>query len=271
MSGWIDGHCHLDLMAPAALPGVLARAHAAGIDRLVLGGVEPAGWARQRALVAHHPGLFRSAGWHPWAVVDRRPAPDAEARVLGEALAELAAALTHDPRPIAVGELGLDHLRCPPAARLWEEAAFRAQLALARERDLPVVLHLVQSHGRALQLLRADGLPRRGGVVHGFSGSAETALDYVRLGLHVGLGFVIHRVRALKVKAAAAAVPLHRLILESDAPAEPPPRPPGAAAGPSEPADLVGIAAAIAEIRGGQPAELLDHSRQNAATLYGLP
>lgn len=257
---WIDGHCHLDLFPPTEVPAVLARARSAGVRRLILAGVDPAGWATQRALVAREPGLFRTAGLHPWAAMERSAVLDAD-------MAQLTETLEQSPHPVAIGELGLDHLRGPPDSRPAQEAAFRAQLALARERHLPVVLHVVQAHGRALEILRADGLPARGGVVHGFSGSAEVAADYVRLGLHIGIGFVIHRPRARKLRAAVAALPADRLILETDAPAEPAPGHPG----PSEPADLPGIAAAVAPLRGGQPTELLDVSARTARRLYDLP
>lgn len=264
---WVDGHCHLDLLPPAEIPAVLARARAAGVAQLILAGVDPAGWEAQRGLAAAHSGLFRTAGLHPWAAVARAAGVSADTSPLDADLEALTSTLMQAPRPVAIGELGLDHLRTPMAGRVVEEAAFRAQLALARALDLPVVLHVVQAHGRALEILRADGLPRRGGVVHGFSGSAEVALAYVRLGLHVGIGFVVHRTHAKKVKAAVAALPLGRIILETDAPAEAPP----GAEGASEPAHLVGIAEAVAALRGAQAEALLDASSENARALYQLP
>lgn len=257
--GFVDGHCHLDL-DPRPPAEVLARARARGITDVIVAGVDPAGWAAQRDLAAAHPGVHRAAGLHPWAAAERGPA-------LADDLAALHATLAAAPLPVALGELGLDHHACPPATRPAQEAAFRAQLALARERDLPVVLHLVRAHGRALELLRADGLPRAGGVVHGFSGSADVARDYAALGLHLGVGFVILRPGARKLHAAVVALPVERLILETDAPAWPVAGGPS----PSEPADLLAMAAAVAALKGLDAEALLQASSATARRLYRLP
>lgn len=257
---YVDGHCHLDLCPPAELPAILARAHAAGVTGLVLAGVDPAGWAAQRGLVAAHPGLVRTAGLHPWAAAERTTSLDND-------LAALNATLALAPLPVAIGELGLDHVFCPPATRPAQEAAFRAQLALARDLDLPVVLHVVQAHGRALEIVQADGLPAAGGVVHGFSGSADVGRAWVRLGLHLGIGFAVHRPNARKLHAAVVAVPAEHLILETDAPAEPAP----GETTPSEPCHLGGVARAVAALKGLEPEGLLAASSARARALYRMP
>ncbi|MEZ4467025.1 MAG: TatD family hydrolase [bacterium] len=204
--------------------------------------------------------MYRTAGLHPWAAAERGDRLAADLQALAETL-------DAPPRPVALGELGLDHLACPRETRGVQEAAFRAQLALARERDLPVVLHIVRAHGRALEILRADGLPAAGGVVHGFSGSADVARDYARLGLYLGIGFVALRPGARKLHGAIAALPADRLLLETDAPAEPPPGVEGA----SEPAHLLAIAEAVAALKGLEARALLATSTAGIRRLYRLP
>lgn len=236
----LDGHCHLDLPAfDATRDAVIARAAAAGVTGFVLGGVDPAGWARQRALCAAHPRVWRSVGLHPWG--EGRGSIDAVTAALAEA-----------PRPVAIGEIGLDGHGARAASLGAQAALFRAQLALARDLDLPVVLHVVKAHGQALELLRQDGLPRAGGVLHRFEGPVGRARAYLDLGLHLGVA---------RASPAAVAIPLARLILESDADAP----------GGREPADLPRIAAQIGASRGSDPEEILGASTRNATALYALP
>lgn len=236
---YVDGHCHLDLLAfDATRVALVARARAVGVTGFVLAGVDPAGWARQRALCAARDDMWRTVGIHPWAV----GVGDVDA---------VAAALEVAPLPVAIGEIGLDALGDRKASLDAQEGLFRAQLALARERDLPVVLHVVRAHGRALDILRADGLPRAGGVLHRFTGPPGRAGAYTDLGLCVGIA------RAMP---AAATVPLAQLILESDADTP----------GGREPADIVRVAAQIADLRGIAAAHVLSTSADNARRLYGL-
>lgn len=235
----LDGHCHLDLPVFAATrAAVIARAAAAGVDGFILGGVDPAGWARQQALCSARPRMWRTVGLHPW--------------LEGEGAVEsVAAALETAPRPVAIGEIGLDGLGSRRASLPAQAALFRAQLALARAVDLPVVLHVVRAHGPAMDIVRRDGLPAAGGVLHRFEGPVGRAEAWLRLGLHLGVA---------RASAAAAAIPLDRLILESDADT------PGAA----EPADLPRVAAQIAAMRGSTAAALLGASDANAQALYRL-
>lgn len=208
----LDAHCHLDRFTPERSPREALRAgREAGVEGCVIAGVDPPGWRAQAALAAREPGLWCCYGVHPWTAA---AASDEEIPALLDALS---AALDGAPRPVGLGELGLDHgRRGPPPTRDRQRRAAREQLALARARDLPVVLHVVGAYGTMLELLRGDGLPRRGGMIHRYSGPAELVPDLLRLGLYLSFSPAILHVPRLE--RALLAVPEDRLLLETDAP-----------------------------------------------------
>ncbi|OSM01993.1 putative Mg-dependent DNase [Magnetofaba australis IT-1] len=208
----------------------------------------------QRALLTE-PGMHLTLGLHPM-MCDDHPA---------DAIEQLAQAIERD-KPCAIGEIGLDLLAAPESFPR-QQALFAAQLALARRYDLPVMLHVRKAHGQTLEMLRADP-PPRGGVVHAFGGSLETAREYRALGFCFGLGGMVTRPQARKIRAMAAALPLAWIVLETDAPDLPPH---GRNGERNEPAYLPQIAAAIAQLRGCDAAALIDAADANARTLFDLP
>ncbi len=236
--------------------GALAEARALGVSGFLLAGVETEGWAEEARIAARHPDVFVSVGVHPqivcdasaWAMVDALPAALSGA--------------------VAIGEIGLDAFTPERRARLaLQTEIFRAQLALARERDLPVILHILRAHEPALAVLTRDGLPRAGGVVHSYSGSRALLDRYLPLGLHLSLCGTITYRTAVKAKAVAAAVPRERLLIETDAPDQTPER---HRPGPNRPAFLPEIAAAIALTRGESAAELGRFTEENTRRLFRL-
>lgn len=254
---YLDPHCHLDLPAfDADRAAVLARARAVGVGGWIVAGVDPAGWQRQRQLALQEPTLWWTAGLHPVAVAE-----GADVRV---GLDGLAAQFTGHRPAIAVGETGLDRRRQYRASIPDQERAFRAQLALARTLDVPVVLHVVAAHGRVLELLRADGLPKRGGMMHAWSGSAELVPAFVELGLYLSLPGPVVQPNARKMRASAQCIPTDRLLVETDAPDLSP------VPGRNEPAHLPHIAAAVAALRGVEPSAVLAQSTANAMRLFGI-
>lgn len=259
---YVDAHCHLDDASFSDdLPAVLGRAREAEITGFVVAGVDPDSWVRQRALAARVPGLLWTAGLHP-CVAARLPT-EAAAR----ALAALPACFEGPDRATGLGETGLDTRFCPKSTLEAQLVVFRESLALARALDVSIVLHVngPGTHLRTLQRLKADGLPRAGGMVHAYSGSAELVPEYVALGLHISFAGTVCRPEARKVHAAALAVPAERLLVETDAPDL---APPGASRR-NEPAHLRAVAEAVAALR-GEPAErVLHRSAAACATLFG--
>ena len=244
---WVDTHCHLD--APefdADRTDVVGRARAAGVRQMVLPAVDAAGFEAVRRL-AHEHGLAYALGIHPLAVGD---AGEGDLERLREALR----AHRDDPRLVAVGEIGIDlfvaGLDVPRQVEF-----FAAQLRLAREFDLPVIVHVRRSADALLKELRR--LPPPGGIAHAFNGSDQQARTFVGLGLRLGFGGAMTFERALQIRRLAAGVPAHAVVLETDAPDIPPQwlyrtaaqRSAGAASR-NEPAEVPRIARTLAALRG---------------------
>ena len=236
---WIDTHCHLDA-------AVADRARAAGVQLLVLPAVEVANFDRVREL-AHAQGCAYALGIHPLCV-DR--AQDGDLDRLQQALAQH----RDDPRLVAVGEIGLDHF-VPGLDRPRQQAYYVAQLKLARDAGLPVILHVRRSADHLLQGLRRVDVP--GGIAHAFNGSAAQAQHFIDRGFRLGFGGTLTFERSLQIRTLARSLPQTALVLETDAPDIPPQwlyrtaaERAGGALSRNEPGELPRIGAVLAELRG---------------------
>jgi TatD DNase family protein len=260
--GVFDSHCHLhDARIAADAPSLIERARAAGVSRMLLAGVDPEGWRDEDRMARAHPELAVSYGVHPQIVA---MISDEECEKM---VAALDGAIERLARPVAVGEIGLDGMGERKRSFERQERAFREQLAVARARELPVILHVLDAQARALAILKQDGLPRAGGVVHSFSGSSEIARDFLALGLCLSFAGPVTYPNARKTKEAAKIVPRERLLVETDAPDQTPP-----AFRPSrnEPSFLPAIVEALAAIRGEDRADLAAFTDANARRLFGV-
>lgn len=254
-SALVDAMAHLDDPRVDDPDGVLARAAEAGVEVVITAGVDPLNiperrWSEARVDVRWAYGI------HPQAV-----------RV--EALAaqlEALAVILDQPAVVAIGELGLDGREgMPPAGA--QERALRAQLALARERELPVILHCVRRLARLLEILAEDGPLPAAGMLHGFAGPAELAPAFARLGLSFSFGGMVTRPTSKRCRAAAAAVPAERLLVESDTPDHPP----AWCQGPSEPSCIRHTLSALATLRRVGADEMAALTTENARRLFRLP
>jgi TatD DNase family protein len=285
---WIDSHCHLDAAEfDGDRPAVLARARAAGVGLLVLPAVRARDFDRVREL-AHEHGLGYALGLHPLYLDEAlegdegEPGDERKARGQGGAgagsdLACLADALQRhrsDPRLVAVGEFGLDHFvpaDDPRFDRARQQRYYLAQLRLAREHGLPVILHVRRSADALLAGL--NRVPVAGGIAHAFNGSEAQALRLAERGLRLGFGGAMTFERALQIRALAAALPAHVPVLETDAPDIPPwwlyakahERAAGAPQGRNEPAELPRIAHTLAALRGWSIEETAARTTANVA------
>ncbi|AUC43437.1 putative deoxyribonuclease YjjV [Dickeya solani] len=206
--GFIDTHCHFDFPLFAENDaGSLAQAAQAGVHRLIVPAVAAEHFERVLELSQRWPALYAALGLHPLYIAGHQDAH----------LAELASLLARPhPRLVAVGEIGLD-LYMPEPQFERQKAFLGAQLKLAAQRDLPVILHSRRSHDQLAQILRRYPVPCTG-VVHGFAGSYDQAMTFIRLGYYIGVGGTITYPRANKTRQAIARLPLDRLLLETDAP-----------------------------------------------------
>lgn len=253
----VDAHCHLESEELARdLDQHVEAARRAGVVALVTASTLPEEWAESLALAARYPEVRAALGVHPWYVRQ-------EHLPLLEGLAEARA-----KGAVAVGEIGLDSKteRAPMPLQL---EAFRRQLAIARDLDLPVVLHCRGAFGDLLRVARADGLPRAGGLVHAFSGSAELVRELRPLGLRVSLGGTLTYRDSRKRAAMLAEAWPGSLLLETDAP-DIPPVEVRAAGGPNLPAHILYNLRAAAEILGEPEERVAAVTTDNARELFGL-
>lgn len=178
-------------------------------------------------------------------------------------LSELEAML-YDERVVAVGEIGLDYHYEDGPPREMQIAVFEEQLRLAKKMALPVVIHSRDATADTFNILYRH---RPRGVLHCFSGSVETMREAVDLGLYIGLTGVVTFSNARKAKEVAAAVPIDRLLLETDCPY----MAPVPFRGQRSTSDMIACTASvIAELRGISPQKLLDQTRENVRALYGI-
>lgn len=263
----IDTHCHLDAAEfDADREAVLADARAGGVRTIVVPAVGAANWARVEALAdgvpvavapaADAPALRFALGIHPLYV---GAAADSDLAALRAAVARVAGS----PRFVGIGEIGLDHF-VPGLDRERQLAFFTAQLRIARDFDLPVILHVrraVDTVARELRRFRP-----RSGIAHAFNGSPQQAGALIDLGLALGFGGAATFPRALNLRRLAADLPLDALVLETDAPDI---APAWVAPGRNAPGELPRILASIAALRGIAPPELARATTATAARVLG--
>jgi TatD DNase family protein len=254
----IDTHTHLDFPDfDADRDELLARSRAAGVERLVVLGVYRDNWQRLWDLVQQHQGLYAAFGLHPVYLQQHRPEHLDQLREWLQRLAE-------HPRLCAVGEFGLDYY-VESLDRAHQQQLFEAQLDLAAEFELPVLLHVRRAHAATIATLKRYRLPR-GGVIHAFAGSYEEAREYIRLGFRLGLGGAPTWPQALRLRKVIARLPLEAIVLETDAPDMAPAMRPGVR---NSPEHLPDICAVLAELCDVTPEELARASSRNAAELFG--
>jgi len=218
-----------------------------------------------RALAHAHQDAY-ALGIHPLFT------PQASAADLGQ-LDQALLAQRHDPRLVAVGEIGLDGwvpALNTPAAWDTQQQFYRAQLKLAQRHQLPVILHVRRSADPLLKGLRDIG--GMGGIAHAFNGSLQQAHAFIDLGFKLGFGGALTFERALQLRRLARALPLSAIVLETDAPDIPPhwlyataeQRQAGQPQGRNSPAELPRIAQVLAELRGISLDALAQATRANA-------
>ncbi|HEX6613278.1 MAG TPA: TatD family hydrolase [Rhodanobacteraceae bacterium] len=250
-----DSHVHLDAAEFDADRGqVLADARRQGVAEMLIPAISAAGWEPLRALCESEPGLHPAFGLHPLFLAQHR---DADLDALGSWLSS--------NRARAVGECGLDYAD-DSLDRERQLFFLRAQLRLAREFDLPLVLHARGAFEQViLELEKFDGKLR--GVVHSFSGSEEQARRLWKIGFHLGIGGPVTYVRAHRLRGIVAQLPIEYLLLETDAPDQPDAAHRGQR---NEPARLVEILRCVAQLRGEPAARVAATTTANARRLFAL-
>lgn len=257
---YIDTHTHLDFPDfDADRQQVLARCATLGVTRLVMLGVYRENWDRLWQLVDSDDRLFGAFGLHPVYLEQHEPS---HVQDLTGYLERLAA----HPQCCAVGEIGLDYF-LPELDRERQQNLFCAQLSLAADANLPVLLHVRRAHADTIALLKRYRLAR-GGIVHAFAGSLEEAREYIRLGFKLGFGGAATWPQAKKLRRTLAALPINSLVLETDSPDM---APSFHAHQRNSPEFLPQICLALATLRGEPADELASACLHNSCELFGWP
>jgi len=257
----IDTHAHLDLAQfDADRAAVLARARTAGVATVVTVGVDLASSRRAVALASENEGIVASVGVHPH---------DAST-LTGEMLGELRK-LSEQPGVVAVGEIGLDYYR-DRSPRDVQRRAFQAQLAWAARLGKPVIIHDREAHDDVLRMLQdwagglgGGALAGRLGVLHTFSGDLAMAERAMALGFYVGFSGPVTYPNARQLPGIVQAVPLDRIVVETDCPFLPPQPHRGKR---NEPSYVRLVAERVAELKGISFDELSAATTANARWLF---
>lgn len=248
-----DAHCHLISASgetPKGLGEILDRASAVGVGRLVCCGTGLNDWESVLQLPERFPQVIPMIGIHPWFVSSGWKS---EFQILED--------LARRFPGCGIGETGLD-FQDRFVNRTEQEAAFAAQLDLARALNRPVAVHCVKAWGRLLDILRDHPAPRV--VLHAFSGAAELIPELAgRNGWFSFCGSVTYPANK-RARKAVVAVPADRLLIESDSPDFPP----SGCCYPNEPANVLGVATAVAELRGLSFEEVSVLTWNNASLLF---
>ncbi len=252
----IDSHSHIYMDRYGAdRDAVIARAAAAGVTQLLQVGCHLEDSHAVIALSERVSGIYASVGVHPHAA--STVTPD---------VLDALQALTRHPKVLSWGEIGLDFYY-DNSPRDIQMAAFEVQLERAGQCDVPVVIHTRDAEPETLDILRCCPIAR-GGHVHCFTGTPGMAEALLDLGFHIGFTGIVSFKKADNVRDALRRVPLERLLIETDSPFLAPVPYRGKR---NEPAYVVHVAEAIAEVKGVAVADVADHSTRNFYRLYEKP
>ena len=259
-----DSHAHLQLKEfDADRDAVVARARAVGVEGMLVLGVDVPTSEQAIALAEQHAGVYAAAGCHPH-----------DARLMDEASLARLAELAHDPRVVAVGEIGLDFYR-NLSPREQQIAVFARQLDVAAEASKPVAVHcrdaedtvypMIEAWSRRMRGRLPDGRPL--GVMHYFSGDSDLARRYVELGFAISVHCSVTYPKNGRLQAVARELPLDALVVETDSPYGPPQSRRGQR---NEPAYVREAVEEIAQLRGERPETVAGATTDNAMRLFSV-
>jgi TatD DNase family protein len=253
-----DTHAHLaDEHLAGNVHGLIERAAAAGVTRLLAVGTTAASSRECQQLAAGFPRVWSSVGIHPNHAAEALPGDWDEV-----------VRLSREPRVVALGETGLDlYWKDTPLA--LQQDYFDRHIRLSQQSGLPLVIHLRETAPEILAMLREARL--RGpltAIMHSFSGTAEQAAEFLDLGLSISFAGMLTFKKSADLRAVAAGIPLDRLLVETDSPYLSPE--PFRGQRPNEPARVVHTAECLAKLRNLPLADIARQTTQNALSLFGL-
>jgi TatD DNase family protein len=251
----VDSHCHLDFDDfRDRIPEVLANMARAEVSHALCISVTLTEFPRVLALAKRHPNLYATVGVHP-------DYPD-ESEVHADALVRLA----DHPKIVAIGETGLDYYRLSGDLE-WQRERFRTHIRAARACGKPLVIHTRSAASDTLRIMREEGAGEAGGVMHCFTETLEVAHAAVDMGFHVSFSGIVTFKNAASLREVAKALPLDRILVETDAPYLAPVPHRGKV---NEPAYVRHVAEAVAAARGLSLAAVADATTTNFFRLFAV-
>jgi TatD DNase family protein len=252
----VDSHAHIDdERFDPDREETVARATAAGVSLIINIGANMGSSARSVALAEKYAGIYAAVGMHPHDAKEMREAD----------YNQLERWTTH-PKVVAIGEIGLDyHYDLSP--RAVQQEVFLRQLDIARKTDKPFIIHEREAHADTLAIVRTAARGWRG-VFHCFSGSVETAREYLNMGFYISVAGPVTFPKSVKTKEVAKFVPLDRLLIETDSPYLTPHPYRGRR---NEPAHVRLVAEEIARLRNMPVEELASATTANVRQLFSIP
>ena len=250
----IDSHCHLDFEAfDNDRSEVLQRAKDNNISDIVIPGTEKIFWDRIKHLCENNPHLHACYGLHPYWINNHN-----------EQDIDALDTYIETSHPVALGECGLD-FRPHQADKKTQLSFFEAQLTIANNHRLPVVIHSVKATESIIQMIKK--FKNLSGMIHSYSGSTEQARQLIDLNFYISLGGSLTYDHAKKIKKVAKEIPLTSLLLETDSPDQPDQKHSGKR---NEPSYMINTVKAISEIREETANRIAEQTTINAKKLFGI-
>ncbi len=251
-----DTHVHLNAdQFQEDLEEVIDRAKKAGVSRMVVVGFDRLTITRAVSLIEKYEWLYAAVGWHPVDAVDMT---DEDLNWIEE--------LAGHPKVVAIGEMGLDY-HWDKSPKHIQKDVFRRQIRLAKKVKLPIVIHNRDATQDIIDILKEEKAEEIGGIMHCFSGSAETALECVKMNFYISLGGPVTFKNAKKPKEVAKEVPLDKLLIETDCPYLAPHPYRGKR---NEPSYVKRVAEEIAELKNLSYEEVASITMENAKKVFQI-
>lgn len=249
----VDSHCHVDFEALAQdFENISQRMQANDVKRALCVSVNLTAWPNLIQFVEQHDNLWASVGVHP--DYENEIEPNVE---------DLVERSLH-PKVVAIGETGLDYFRLQGDLD-WQRERFRIHIRAARETGLPLIIHTRSSSEDTLKIMREEGANKVGGVMHCFTESLAVAQASIDLGFYISLSGIVTFKNATDLQAVAQAVPLERLLIETDSPYLAPVPFRGKR---NDPSLVRHVAEKVAELRGISLAAVAEATTNNFYTLF---
>jgi TatD DNase family protein len=250
---YVDSHCHLSFPELRQdLPGILARMREARVDAALNVCTTLPEFPSVLAVAEQAGNLYASVGVHP----DSTETPEPTVEHLVE--------LARHPKVVAIGETGLDYFRLSEPLE-WQRDRFRVHIRAARASGKPLIVHTRAASEDTIRIMREEGAEQAGGVMHCFTESLEVARAAMELGFHISFSGIVTFKNARELQAVAQAVPLTRMLIETDAPYLAPVPHRGRR---NEPSYVPHVAAKLAELHGVTVELIAEQTTKNFSCLF---